>query len=191
MTDFEKIKEMDIDEILDQEEYSEINYHVISDNLAEWALKRIKKATDERNRLVALATEQIEELTSKINELDEKYKRETAYFKMKLYEYFNSEETRKNIKETKTQASYKLLSGSLVFKKPTQKMEPNREKLLEYVKANNMPEFVKTKEDIDWAAYKKECEIVDGKVVNTQTGDLLPEDLIEVQDVPGEFDVKL
>lgn len=191
MTDFEKIKEMDIDEILDQEEYSEINYHVISDSLAEWALKRIKKATDERNRLVALATEQIEELTSKINELDEKYKRETAYFKMKLYEYFNSEETRKNIKETKTQASYKLLSGSLVFKKPTQKMEPNREKLLEYVKANNMPEFVKTKEDIDWAAYKKECQIVDGKVVNTQTGDLLPEDLIEVQDVPGEFDVKL
>lgn len=191
MTDFEKIKEMDIDEILDQEEYSEINYHVISDGLAERALKRIKKATDERNRLVALATEQIEELTSKINELDEKYKRETAYFKMKLYEYFNSEEIRKNIKETKTQASYKLLSGSLVFKKPTQKMEPNREKLLEYVKANNMPEFVKTKEDIDWAAYKKECEIVDGKVVNTQTGDLLPEDLIEVQDVPGEFDVKL
>ena len=32
MTDFEKIKEMDIDEILDQEEDSEINYHVISDS---------------------------------------------------------------------------------------------------------------------------------------------------------------
>ena len=54
-----------------------------------------------------------------------------------------------------------------------------------------MPEFVKIKEDIDWSAYKKECEIVDGKVVNTQTGDLLPDDVIAVEDVPGEFDVKL
>ena len=191
MTDFEKIKEMDIDEILDQEEYSEINYHVISDSLAEWALKRIKKATEQHDRLVNLAKEEIAELQAKIQKLDENLERETGYFKMKLYEYFNKEDIRKDIKETKTQASYKLLSGSLVFKKPTQKMEPNREKLLEYVKANNMPEFVKTKEDIDWAAYKKECQIVDGKVVNTQTGDLLPEDLIEVQDVPGEFDVKL
>ena len=70
-------------------------------------------------------------------------------------------------------------------------MVPDKDRLLAYVKENNMPEFVKIKEDIDWSAYKKECEIVDGKVVNTQTGDLLPDDVITVEDVPGEFDVKL
>ena len=69
-------------------------------------------------------------------------------------------------------------------------MSPDKDKLLAYVKANDMPEFVKVKEEVDWAGYKKECEIVDGKVVNTQTGDLLPEDVITVEEVPGQFDVK-
>jgi uncharacterized FAD-dependent dehydrogenase len=71
MTDFEKIKEMDIDEILDQEEYLEINYHIVSDSLAEYSIKRIKKATEQHDRLVNLAKEEIAELQAKIQKLDE------------------------------------------------------------------------------------------------------------------------
>ena len=79
----------------------------------------------------------------------------------------------------------------LVWKKPTQKMIPDKEKLLAYVKANNMPEFVKTKEEVDWAAYKKECEISDGRAVNVQTGELLPEDVITIEEEPGSFTGKV
>ena len=83
-----------------------------------------------------------------------------------------------------------MLDGDLVWKKPSQKMVPDKEKLLAYVKEHNMPEFVKVKEEVDWASYKKECEISDGKVVNFETGELLPEDLILVEDVPGDFTIK-
>ena len=186
MIAYERIEEIE-DELQENTEEGADGFAIVSDLQAEWALKRIKKAREEKERLINIATAEIKELTEKIENLEAKTERENGYLKKLLFDYFSRVEH----KESKTQETYKLLSGSLVFKKPTQKMEPNREKLLEYVKANNMPEFVKTKEDIDWAAYKKECEIVDGKVVNTQTGDLLPEDLIEVQDVPGEFDVKL
>ena len=133
-----------------------------------------------------LIAEERADLDRKAEEIEKRLESDTRYFKSQLFAYFQTVEK----KETKTQQSYKLLSGSLVYKKPSQKMVPNKEKLLDYCKTNNMPEFVKVKEDFDWATYKKECEIVDGHVVNVQTGDLLPEDLITIEDDPGKFEVK-
>lgn len=186
MTDYENI--MTDEEFFGEEpEEGKVGFTIDSDGVAEWACKKIKKETEEHDRLVALAEEEIKGYKDKIELLDYQLERRTGYLKSKLYEYFNTVER----KDTKTQSSYKLLSGSLVFKKPSQKMVPDKEKLLAYVKDNNMSEFVKVKEEVDWAAYKKECQIVDGKAVNTQTGDMLPDDVIAVEDVPGTFDVKL
>lgn len=186
MTDCETIEGFEYEDF-GESKTNDDSFVIVSDLQAEWILKKIKRASEEYDRLVNLATEEIESLTKQIDSLHEKYKNETGFFKMKLFEYFSKVQH----KETKTQESYKLLSGNLVWKKPTQKMVPDKEKLLAYVEENSMPEFVKVKKEIDWAAYKKECEILDGKVVNTQTGDLLPDDVIAVEDVPGEFDIKL
>lgn len=172
------------DEFIEDQEEKE--FTVASDMMAEWCIKKIKKAQEEHDRLVALAQEEIAEYNRQIAVLDQQLESATGFLKSKLYEYFNTVEH----KATKTQESYKLLSGSLVFKKPSQKMNPDKEKLLEYVKANNMPEFVKVKEDVDWLNYKKECEIINGKVVNVETGDVLPEDVISVEEVAGEFNIK-
>jgi len=184
MIDCEKCDIWDIEEDEENEEKDE--FVIDSDKLAEWAVKQIRKETEECDRLVELAKAEIAELNKKIEQSVSRCESSTGYLKGKLLEYFNTVEH----KETKTQETYKLLSGSLIFKKPAQKMSPDKDKLLAYVKANDMPEFVKVKEEVDWAGYKKECEIVDGKVVNTQTGDLLPEDVITVEEVPGQFDVK-
>ncbi len=183
MIDFEELEDLGYE---DNTEENDNGFSIVSDLQAEWALKKIKKAAEERDRLVELANKEIEELTKQIEAFEQRYKSDTGFLQSKLFEYF----TKVEHKETKTQETYKLLSGSLVLKKPAQKMSPDKDKLLAYVKANNMPEFVKVKEEVDWAGYKKECEIVDGKVVNTQTGDLLPEDVITVEEVPGQFDVK-
>ena len=184
MADFERVEDFEYE---DNTEERNTDFAIVSDLQAELYLKKIKRSREEHDRLVQLALDEIAEINEKVQSLDAKLESETGYFKKLLFDYF----TKVSHKETKTQESYKLLSGSLVLKKPTQKMAPDKERLLAYVKENNMPEFVKVKEDIDWAAYKKECEIVDGKVVNVQTGDMLPEDVIAVEDVPGEFDVKI
>ncbi len=175
------------EEIYELMENEAEGFRIDNDNTCDWAIKVIKKETEEIERLIKIADSEIEELQQKKESLRKSLDSKTGYLKNKLFEYFNKVQH----KETKTQESYKLLSGSLVLKKESQKMVPDKDKLLAYVKENNMPEFVKVKEEIDWASSKKECQIVDGKVVNVQTGDMLPEDVITVEDVPGEFDVKL
>ena len=162
-------------------------FTIDNDQKANWAIKKIREEIAEADRLKAIIIAERENLAEKEKAIDEKLDNETKYLKGLLFRYFESVKH----KETKTQETYKLLDGSLVFKKPAQKLVPDKEKLLAYVKANNMPEFVKVKEEVDWAAYKKECEISDGRAVNVQTGDLLPEDLIKVEEEPGAFTVKI
>ena len=170
----------------EEQEEGKTEFKIDSDRLSDWAIRKIKEEQKEHDRLVKLAKEEIEELNNQIALLDKALESRTGYLKSKLYEYFRTVEH----KATKTQESYKLLSGSLVWKKPSQKLVPDKDKLLAYVKEHNMPEFVKVKEEVDWATYKKECEILDGKAVNVQTGELLPEDIITVENIPGSFDIK-
>jgi phage host-nuclease inhibitor protein Gam len=177
MTDYEYFGE-------DAEESTE--FVIDNDRLANWACKKIKEEIAEHDRLVEIARAEIEEINKKVALLDQQLESRTGFLKSKLYDYFQKVDH----KETKTQENYKLLDGSLVWKKPSQKLVPDKDKLLAYVKEHNMPEFVKVKEEIDWVNYKKECEIADGKAVNVQTGELLPEDIITVEDVPGSFDIK-
>lgn len=178
--------EEEIYEALDAEDEA-AGFRIDDDNKASWALRIIKSEREEAERLIAIADSQIAELQEKKEKLLEKCEHRSGYLKGLLYEYFATVEH----KETKTQASYKLLDGSLVYKKPTQKMVPDKEKLLAYVKANNMAEFVKVKEEVDWAAYKKECEICGDNAVNVQTGEVLPSDIIAVEKVPGDFSIKV
>lgn len=170
----------------EEESQGKEEFKITNDGAANWALKKIKEEQDDRNRIVEIAENEIKEIREKITKLDERLESKTGFLKSKLFEYFGTVEH----KETKTQEDYKLLDGSLVWKKPAQKMVPDKEKLLAYVKEHNMPEFVKVKEEVDWASYKKECEISAGQVVNCQTGELLPKDIITVEDVQGSFDVK-
>jgi len=185
MTDCNNCPDNIWDDDQEMEDTAEKEFTIKDDKACEWALKKVKQETEEHDRLVALAKAEIEELQEQIAKLDQALASKTGFFKSKMYEYFQTVER----KSTKTQESYKLLSGSLVWKKPSQKMAPDKEKLLEYVKANNMPEYVKVKEDVDWAGLKKDCTIQGNQVINNQTGEVI--DCIAVEDVPGEFGVKL
>ena len=62
-------------------------------------------------------------------------------------------------------------------------------KLLEYFKKNNMSNYIKTKETPAWSEFKNNLSIVDGKVIDTNTGEIV--DVVKVEEVPGSFDVKI
>ena len=187
MIDCERCENCNEEEFFGEElEEDSAEFVINTDYLANWALKKIKEEDAEAERLKAIAMEEMEDLQRQITLIEERKDRRTGFLKSKLYDYFNKVDH----KETKTTESYKLLDGSLVWKKPSLKMVPDKDKLLEYVKKHGMPEFVKVKEEVDWAKYKMECEIVDGKAVNVQTGDMLPPDIILVDEVKGSFDIK-
>lgn len=160
----------------------EETFKIENDKTADWAITQIHEAEVERDRLIAIAEEQIKDLTDRIEELKSKCDNETKYLRSCLAMYFETV----NTKETKTQKSYKLLSGTLVFKKPAVKIVHDDEKLLDYLKGT---EFIKIKRSIDWAEFKKDLMITEDRhVVDTITGAIV--EACSVEDIPGSFSIK-
>ena len=175
--------------MIDEELYTEQEqgFVIDDDNKADWAIKKIKSERAENERLKAIALNQIVELQNKMIELDNELERKTAFLKGELNRYFNTVEEGK--KESKTQYSYKLLSGTIYCKKAAKKMnKTDDEAVIEYLQRSGKDEFIKVKSSIDWAEYKKTLAIAGNNVIDTETGEIIPG--IEVEDIPETFEIK-
>ena len=158
---------------------------VDNDKKAEYCIKKIKAAQAEHDRLMELVNAEIEELNLKALELDNKLESETGYFKALLYNYFETVEH----KETKTQESYKLRSGSLVFKKPAVSIvKPDNDQLVAYLQSIDREDLIETKMTAAWGEYKKTLTIADDGQVVSEDGEVL--DFIQTEEKAGEFNVK-
>lgn len=159
----------------------EETFKIENDKTADWAVRQIHEAELERDRLITLAEEQIKDLNDRIDEFKNKCDNDTAYLRSLLATYF---ETVKS-KETKTQKSYKLISGTLVYKKPSTKINHDDEKL---IKALDGTEFVEIKKSLKWGEYKKNLIVSDNDVIDTTTGEVI--EGCTVEDVPASFNIK-
>lgn len=165
----------------------EETFKIRDDKAADWAITQIHDAEIERDRLINLAEEQIKDLTARIDELKSKCDNETSFLRSCLAEYFQTIKP----KETKTQQTYKLISGTLVLKKPSSKIVHNDDKLIEYLENNDGYDFIKIKKSVDWAEFKKNLKISDnGEVIDTDLGVVLASDICAVEDVPASFNIK-
>lgn len=176
-----EIFEADLEEEMRAEEAAE--FTIDTDEMAEWALRKVLAAKKEKERLSALIDAERERLDRAQDTVNERYEADTSYLLFKLGEYFKTVEH----KETKTQESYQLLSGKLVFKKPAQKLEQQEEALLEWCK-ENAPEYVRTKQSVEWGQIKKCMKIVGDAVIYDATGEIVTG--VAVSEVAGVFDVK-
>lgn len=168
---------------IEEEETEVSEFTIETDEMAEWALKKVLAAKKEKERLSDLIDAERKALDRKQEEIDSRFENETSYLIFKLNEYFQTVEH----KETKTQESYQLLSGKLVFKKPTQKIEQNEEALLEWCKTN-APEYVVTKQSVAWGQIKKCMQIAGDVVIYGATGEIVSG--VAIAETPGTFDVK-
>ena len=169
--------------------YEAEQYGFVIDNdiKANWALKKIKESTAEHDRLKAIIEDERRDLMEKAEAIDAKLEHDVSYLKGLLFNYFNTVEH----KATKTQESYKLLDGSLVYKVPTRKIvKPKDEgRMIEYLE-KTAPEFVKTEKKVAWGDFKDSLTIADdGTVVDSSTGEVL--DFVEAEETEGAFDVKV
>lgn len=160
---------------------SEEKFVIDNDKKAEWALEQIKEKEEECTRLINLALEKIQDLNMQIVELNNKCANETGYYKGLLAEYFNTVPH----KETKTQESYQLLSGKLVYKKPSVKINHDDEKLIEWLSET---EYVETKQTIKWGEYKKNLTVQGNDVIDVETGEVV--EACTVEEVPASFEIK-
>lgn len=160
-------------EELEQEE----RFTVTDDQNADWCLRKIAEADAELARLTewyerqkALATERRDS--------------RVAYFTGLLQEYFSTVPAH----ETKTMSKYTLPSGELVLTKAkADYTKADDEKLLRWCVTND-PDLVKVTTVPKWADIKKRLTVVEGKIVDKETG--LFVDGVEIEEKPEEFKVK-
>lgn len=164
-----------------EEEIKE-GFVIRDDNAAEWALQKIFDEKAELERLKALADSQIAAIMDKVEAANKRFTSRTGYLKQALEEYMLTVKR----KQSKTQESYRLLSGSLILKKPVVKIVKDDTKLLEYVKEHS-PEYVKHTEAVDWAGFKKTLT-VSGDVVVDSNGEVVS--CLDVEETPGEFMIR-
>ncbi|MDU6361540.1 MAG: host-nuclease inhibitor Gam family protein [Clostridiales bacterium] len=93
--------------------------------------------------------------------------------------------------ETKTQFKVSLLCGDVILKKADKDYDKDPKKLLQWALENNLAEFVRTKQEFDWAKFKATLEIVDdGVIINKETGEVMNMDGLGTKDVPEELVIK-
>ncbi len=143
-------------------------FHITSDQLADWAIKIIKAAREERERLKAIAEDDL--LTAvrlhdeQIAALDRSYENDTQWLTGELANYYRS--VSDDLKhETKTMRKYKLLTGDIIEKFPSVKYERDDAVLLNWTK-NTHPDLVKVKESVNWEDLKKTIQLSNGMVVD-------------------------
>jgi len=93
-------------------------------------------------------------------------------------------------KVTKTQESYQLPSGKLVFKKQAPDYQRDEAAVLDWARASENYEIIKVKESLDWAGLKKRLKTTEnGEVVDAETGEVVPG--IKVVDREPVFQVSI
>lgn len=150
-------------EAIREETYNVPESFVIdTDAKAQWALDKIREARTDRDAWVKWYTD-------KISEIEAQTDFNTMNLERMLAEYFATVPHKK----TKTQESYPLKGGKLVLK--TQNPEYKREDatVIDWLKKNKMTEFVKVKEELDWAGLKGATTALNGNIV-TEDGEIIP-----------------
>lgn len=179
-----------IDEALDINEEEKEAWKVNDDLAADWSIDKIREIKAEFNRFEMVVKEKMYQLEMALNKEREKMERETGFFEFKLQEYFKSIEDK--AKETKTQKSYKLPSGTLKLKKAAISFNYDKSKLLETAKLNNnMKDYIKIVEEFKWAEFKKTLEIKGDSIVNKDTGEEVEIEGLGIEEKPEQFIVEV
>lgn len=177
---FEELEQMELEG--EQKE----GFRIENDNAAEWALERIREMTEDADRLKRMITAKRDELDAQEAQINSRLEGQTKYLKGLLEGYFRSG---LKTKSTKTQDSYKLLSGTLVMKKPSYGYLRDEKALIQWAHGAGREEYVETTEKLKWADLKKNLVFDEDTVYDADTGAIV--DGITAMKEPEKFEVKL
>lgn len=178
---------MDIQELYvyyPEEEIKELQNYQYTEVNIDKVIEEIKELQEEINRFEELYNQRVEQL-----KIDKDIKVEKIQKKIDwhLFNLGNIVKNDPKAKSTKTQIKKEYLSGSVVVKKSYEKMQPP--KLDEETIKEKFADYKKEKLELKWKELKEHCDIKNGKVINTVTGEDLS-DYIQVEVVPEKVEIK-
>lgn len=174
-----------IDESLNVEEKE--TWKVQDDLSADWCLDKIREAEAEYNRFEMVAKSKIAQVQDALQREQNRMNDTTSFFKSKLREYLENVKA----KETKTQKTYSLPSGTLKLKKSKIDFDYNKDLLLEEAKKSQMTDLIKIKEEFNWSEFKKKLDINGTKIVNKETGEIVEMNGLKLTEKAEEFKVEV
>lgn len=192
MVRFEEMEyEIGMDEWIDgEEEHKE--FAIENAQTADWAIQAIAEERKRKDYFVDCAKAEIEKLNNQIKDAESKCERATDFLTSCLGRYLEREDV--PTKETKTQISIKLPAGQIIKKLPKTEYtmadggavtkSKDFEAFVKEVKAIDK-NMIKTKEEVDWASFKKTLTTDDnGNVFVKDTGEYI-ETLSSKQTLPS------
>ena len=165
-----KIDDLDID-------YN--GWSITNDGQADWAVRKIKEACAYCDKLIEHFNKQIEEAIDVCARTD-------SFFRGKLLEYFLT----LPVKESKTQRSYKLMSGKLVLKQPAPVFKRDEQKLVDWLIKAGKEEFVRTVvfNHAKWADLKPLTICSERDVIFKETGEIIQGVTVETKEAEFKID---
>lgn len=166
-------------------------FEIADASTADWAISKIAEERKRTQYFIDVAKKEIENLEKQIKDMEEKCERSVQYLSGCLGKYLERDDV--PTKKTTTQESITLPAGKIIkkfakteFKMPNGKSVTNSkgdEKLVKEV-ADINDEFIKTKQEVDWASLKKHLDVDDeGNVIYKDTGEFL-ESIVAQETLP-------
>lgn len=156
-----------------------------NDSTADWAIRKIAEAQAEYSRLEQLAKQRKAEIDGELADAANRRDNAIGPLEAALCAYFAEV---KPSTDTKTQTTYRLLSGTLVQKKPKQAMvvEGDGSALLNWMEGNGYGDMINRSPQ--WGSFKRCLQISGAVAVDASTGAVV--DGVTVEETPGKFEVK-
>ena len=166
-------------------------FEIADASTADWAISKIAEERKRTQYFVDVAKQEIENLEKQIKDMEDKCERSVQYLSGCLGKYLERDDV--PTKKTTTQESITLPAGKIIkkfakteFKMPNGKSVTNSKGDAKLVKevADINDEFIKTKQEVDWASLRKHLDVDDGgNVIYKDTGEFL-ESIVAQETLP-------
>ena len=179
-------------EINSQEEESYQPFVVEDLDTAAEAQRRIAFFKDQMDEVDAIMEKQIQPFLDKIEKIKgwadenkQEYVEKISNYEALLNNYIVEEVTKAQKAGKKPKKTIKLPYGSISLKKQQPKFEKEEDLLLAHAKRLG---YFKVEEKTDWATFKKNCTVSNGKLYD-ENGEIVPG--VVVEERPDRFENKL
>ena len=153
-------------EILELETFETERFEINDLEQSNWAFRKIKAQEDKIRELEDLAKKETERIKEWLENETKQYKDSISYFEGLLTSYY--------VRQREVDPKFKLSTpyGKVTSRKEQPKFNRNDDEFLEWLKGNELNDFINIKETPNWGEFKKHIEVKDGLVV-ANTGEIV------------------
>lgn len=150
----------------ENEELVQKQFVVDSLSTADWVMRKIKENKDRSGEIIDYAKEEIQRLQKFIKKEEMKRDNNTAYLEHLLENYLLQR------REEDPNFKLKTVTGTASTRKSTS-WNYDEDKLIDFLKKNDMTEFIRVKEEVNKTDFKKAAMVTDSGVVVTEAGEVI------------------